>query len=161
MYVCRPAASTGHVKAYFLRRSGSVDRRHGSPNPPPRSNLMIDDHTKVQAGHRKRNAYLYIRQSTPRQVLEHQESTQRQYGLRQQALRLGWAEEQIVVIDTDLGQSGASAADRVGFQRLVTEVSLGRAGLVLGLEVSRLARNCSDWHRLLEIYAFACTLILD
>jgi DNA invertase Pin-like site-specific DNA recombinase len=122
---------------------------------------MIDTQTKVQAGHRKRNAYLYIRQSTPRQVLEHQESTQRQYGLRQQALRLGWAEEQIVVIDTDLGQSGASAADRVGFQHLVTEVSLGRAGLVLGLEVSRLARNCSDWHRLLEICAFNGTLILD
>jgi DNA invertase Pin-like site-specific DNA recombinase len=122
---------------------------------------MIDAQTKVQAGHRKRNAYLYIRQSTPRQVLEHQESTQRQYGLRQQALRLGWAEEQIVVIDTDLGQSGASSADRAGFQRLVTEVSLGRAGLVLGLEVSRLARNCSDWHRLLEICAFSGTLILD
>jgi len=122
---------------------------------------MMDAQTKVQAGHRKRNAYLYIRQSTPRQVLEHQESTQRQYGLRQQALRLGWAEEQIVVIDTDLGQSGASAADRIGFQRLVTEVSLGRAGLVLGLEVSRLARNCSDWHRLLEICAFTGTLILD
>ena len=122
---------------------------------------MIDAQTKIQAGHRKRNAYLYIRQSTPRQVLEHQESTQRQYGLRQQALQLGWAEEQIVVIDTDLGQSGASAADRIGFQRLVTDVSLGRAGLVLGLEVSRLARNCSDWHRLLEICAFTDTLILD
>lgn len=122
---------------------------------------MIDAHSKVQPGHRKRNAYLYIRQSTPRQVFEHRESTQRQYGLRQQALRLGWAEEQIVVIDTDLGQSGASAADRVGFQRLVTEVSLGRAGLVLGLEVSRLARNCSDWHRLLEICAYTGTLILD
>ena len=75
--------------------------------------------------------------------------------------RCGWAEEQIVVIDTDLGQSGASATDRIGFQRLVTEVSLGRAGLVLGLEVSRLARNCSDWHRLLEICAFTGTLILD
>ena len=122
---------------------------------------MIDAQTKIQAAHRKRNAYLYIRQSTPRQVLEHQESTQRQYGLRQQALRLGWSEEQIVVIDTDLGQSGASAADRIGFQRLVTEVSLGRAGLVLGLEVSRLARNCSDWHRLLEICALTGTLILD
>jgi DNA invertase Pin-like site-specific DNA recombinase len=122
---------------------------------------MMDLDSKVQAAHRKRNAYLYIRQSTPRQVLEHQESTKRQYGLRQQALRLGWTDEQIVVIDTDLGQSGASAADRAGFQRLVTEVSLGRAGLVLGLEVSRLARNCSDWHRLLEICALAGTLILD
>ena len=121
----------------------------------------MEAQSKVQAAHRRRNAYLYIRQSTSRQVLEHQESTQRQYGLRQQALRLGWSEEQIIVIDTDLGQSGASAADRVGFQRLVAEVSLGRAGLVLGLEVSRLARNCSDWHRLLEICAVTGTLILD
>src|SRR4051812_24795776 len=102
---------------------------------------MTDTHAKVQAGHRRRNAYLDIRQSSPRQVLEHHESTHRQYWLRQHALRLGWSEEQIVVIDTDLGQSGASAADRVGFQRLVTEVSLGRAGLVLGLDVSRLARK--------------------
>src|ERR1700752_2739944 len=151
MCACRSTTSVGYVKCSFRQRYGSVDRRHGSRNPPPRSNFMIDADAKIQAEHRKRNAYLYVRQSTPRQVLEHQESTQRQYGLRQQALRLGWAEEQIIVIDTDLGQSGASAADRVGFQRLVTEVSLERAVLVLGLEVSRLARNCSDWHRLLEI----------
>ena len=96
---------------------------------------MIDAQTKVQAAHRKRYAYLYIRQSTPRQVLEHQESTQRQYGLRQQALRLGWSEEQIVVIDTDLGQSGASAADRAGFQQLVTEVSLEKEQSRAAIEV--------------------------
>ena len=106
---------------------------------------------KVMAGHLQHNAYLYVRQSSLRQVMEHTESTQRQYGLRQRAVALGWPAEQILVIDSDLGQSGASAVDREGFQKLVTEVSLGRAGIVLGLEVSRLARNSTDWHRLLEI----------
>jgi DNA invertase Pin-like site-specific DNA recombinase len=110
---------------------------------------------KVQATHLARTAYLYVRQSTLRQVVENTESTQRQYALRQRAIALGWPAERIVVIDSDLGQSGASAADRAGFQRLVTEVSLGRAGIVLGLEVSRLARNSTDWHRLLEICALA------
>jgi len=108
-------------------------------------------HQKVNAGHLKRNAYLYVRQSTLRQVLENSESTKRQYGLRQRAVALGWPVEHIIVIDSDLGQSSASAADREGFQKLVTEVSLGKAGIVLGLEVSRLARNSTDWHRLLEI----------
>lgn len=116
---------------------------------------------KVKPSHLKRNAYLYVRQSTLRQVFENTESTQRQYALRQRAVALGWLLDRIIVIDTDLGQSGASAADRAGFQRLVTEVSLGRAGIVLGLEVSRLARNSMDWHRLLEICALADTLILD
>jgi len=113
------------------------------------------------ACHLSRNAYLYIRQSTIRQVFENTESTQRQYALRERAIALGWSSDQIVVIDSDQGQSGASAADREGFQRLVSEVGLGRAGIVLGLEVSRLARNCSDWHRLLEICALSNTLILD
>jgi DNA invertase Pin-like site-specific DNA recombinase len=123
--------------------------------------MTIEAHQKVQATHLKRSAYLYVRQSTPRQVLENTESTQRQYALRQRAVALGWSSEQILVIDTDLGHSAASAADREGFQKLVTEVSLGRAGIVLGLEVSRLARNSTDWHRLLEICALTDTLILD
>lgn len=118
-------------------------------------------HHKVKTTHLKRQAYLYIRQSTLRQVFDHSESTKRQYALRQRAVALGWPEERIIVIDSDLGQSGASAADREGFKRLVTEVSLGRAGIVLGLEVSRLARNSTDWHRLLEICALTDTLILD
>lgn len=117
--------------------------------------------TKVTAEHLRRNAYLYVRQSTLKQVIHNTESTQRQYDLRGRAIRLGWAAEQIIVIDTDQGQSGASAADRDGFQRLVAEVSMGRAGIVLGLEVSRLARNNADWHRLLEICALSGTLILD
>jgi len=116
---------------------------------------------RVTAGHLKRNAYLYVRQSTIRQVFENTESTKRQYALRQNAIALGWAAEQIVVIDSDLGQSGASAVDREGFQKLVAEVGMGKAGIVLGLEVSRLARNSTDWHRLLEICALADTLILD
>jgi DNA invertase Pin-like site-specific DNA recombinase len=118
-------------------------------------------HEKVNAGHLKRNAYLYIRQSTLRQVLENTESTLRQYDLRQRAVALGWPVERIIIIDSDLGQSAATAADREGFQKLVTEVSLEKAGIVLGLEVSRLARNSTDWHRLLEICALTDTLILD
>src|SRR3954469_15679921 len=122
---------------------------------------MSADLQKVNAAHLKRNAYLYVRQSTPRQVLENSESTKRQYALRQRAAALGWPAERIVVIDSDLGHSGASAVDREGFQKLVAEVGMGHAGLVIGLEVSRLARNSSDWHRLLEICALTGTLILD
>lgn len=116
---------------------------------------------KVTSEHLKRAAYLYVRQSSLHQVLENTESTERQYALRRRAIALGWPAEQVVVIDHDQGQSGASAADRAGFQRLVAEVGLGKAGIVMGLEVSRLARNCADWHRLLEICALSGTLILD
>jgi DNA invertase Pin-like site-specific DNA recombinase len=116
---------------------------------------------KVTTEHLQRSAYLYVRQSTLHQVLENTESTERQYALRQRAVALGWPQEQIVVIDHDQAQSGASASDRAGFQRLVGDVGLGKAGIVMGLEVSRLARNCADWHRLLEICALTHTLILD
>ena len=108
------------------------------------TNLM---HQKITARHLSRKAYLYVRQSTLRQVLENTESTKRQYALRERALALGWPLERIVIIDSDQGQSGASAQDRAGFQRLVAEVGMSHAGLVMGLEVSRLARNSSDWHR--------------
>jgi len=119
------------------------------------------NHPKVTAHHLARSAYLYVRQSTMRQVVENTESTERQYALRQRAVALGWPSDSVVVIDSDLGQSGAHAADRAGFQQLVAEVGMGRAGIVLGLEVSRLARNSTDWHRLLEICAVTDTLILD
>ena len=115
---------------------------------------------QISATHLQRNAYLYVRQSTLRQVIENTESTQRQYALQQRAIALGWTEQQIQIIDDDLGESGASTT-RDGFRKLVTEVSLGHAGIVMGLEVSRLARNSSDWHRLLEICALSGTLILD
>jgi DNA invertase Pin-like site-specific DNA recombinase len=117
--------------------------------------------SKVTATHLSRAAYLYVRQSTLRQVLTNTESAVRQYALRQKAIGLGWLTERIITIDTDQGQSGASAADREGFQRLVAEVGMGRAGIVLGLEVSRLARNNADWHRLLELCALSKTLICD
>lgn len=117
--------------------------------------------SKVTAEHLRRLAYLYIRQSTLRQVHENCESTARQYDLKRRAQALGWTTDQVIVIDEDLGLSGATAAGRNGFQRLVAEVGLGRVGVVMGLEVSRLARSSTDWHRLLEICALADTLILD
>ena len=116
---------------------------------------------KVTQKHLEHDAYLYIRQSTPRQVLENTESTQRQYALRDRAVSLGWPLERIHVIDCDLGKSGSQSAGRDGFQKLVSEVALGKAGLVMGLEVSRLARNSADWHRLLELCSLAGALILD
>jgi DNA invertase Pin-like site-specific DNA recombinase len=121
----------------------------------------MNQSSKVQPHHLENAAYLYIRQSSMRQVVENVESTKRQYALRGRAIALGWREDQIIVVDNDQGESGASAAWRQGFQRLVSEVGMGRAGIVMGLEVSRLARNNADWHRLLEICALTDTLILD
>ncbi|MGH8524216.1 MAG: recombinase family protein, partial [Gammaproteobacteria bacterium] len=123
--------------------------------------MSTESSQKITAAHLKRDAFLYVRQSSLRQVVENTESTQRQYALRERAVALGWPIERIHVIDSDLGRSGAQAVDRDGFQRLVSEVAMGHAGIVLGLEVSRLARNNADWHRLLEISALAGTLILD
>src|SRR5712691_972273 len=122
--------------------------------------MNIEMHNKITATHLQRQAYLYVRQSTLRQVLENTESTKRQYALRERAVALGWPPDRIVVIDSDLGQSGADS-DRLGFQKLVAAVGMGEVGVVLGLEVSRLARSSSDWHRLLEICALTDTLILD
>jgi DNA invertase Pin-like site-specific DNA recombinase len=116
---------------------------------------------KVQSWHRDRLAVVYIRQSTPQQVLDHQESTRLQYGLVARARDLGWAPDRVLVIDDDLGKSGAHAEGRLGFQRLVSEVSLDHVGLILGVEMSRLARSCADWHQLLEICALFGTLIAD
>jgi len=117
--------------------------------------------SKVTPAHLSRQALLYVRQSSLKQVIHNTESALRQYDLRGRAIALGWDTSQITVIDIDQGRSGASAADREGFQQLVAEVSLGRAGIVLGLECSRLARNNADWHQLLEICALTGTLICD
>jgi excisionase family DNA binding protein len=116
---------------------------------------------KIQARHCDRHAVVYVRQSTLRQVEQNRESTRLQYGLADRACQLGWRRDQVVVIDDDLGRSGASTSDRPGFQRLVAEVGLGHVGLVLGIEVSRLARSCRDWHQLLEMCALFDTLIGD
>jgi DNA invertase Pin-like site-specific DNA recombinase len=122
---------------------------------------MSDSQTKVTADHLRRDAYLYVRQSSLYQVANNTESARRQYDLRGRAVALGWPADRVVVIDVDQGQSGASATDREGFQRLVADVSLQKAGIVLGLECSRLARNNADWHRLLELCALSGTLICD
>jgi DNA invertase Pin-like site-specific DNA recombinase len=116
---------------------------------------------KVFPRHRDRLAVVYVRQSSPRQVLENRESTALQYCLRDRAVALGWAEAQVLVIDEDLGQSGQSVAGRPGFQRLLAEVGLDHVGLVLGIEMSRLARSCRDWHQLLELCAVFGTLLGD
>jgi len=117
--------------------------------------------SKVTAAQLSRTALLYVRQSSLKQVIHNTESAIRQYDLRGKAIALGWSADQITVIDIDQGHSGASAADREGFQHLVAEVSLGRAGIVLGLECSRLARNSADWHQLLELCGMTGTLICD
>jgi DNA invertase Pin-like site-specific DNA recombinase len=116
---------------------------------------------KIQPDHLERLSFIYVRQSSLAQVFQNTASTARQYDLVQRALDLGWPRERIVVIDQDQGQSGASATGRDGFQSLISEVGLGRAGAVLCLEASRLARSCSDWYRLIEICALADTLVVD
>jgi DNA invertase Pin-like site-specific DNA recombinase len=116
---------------------------------------------KVRSWHRERLAIVYVRQSTVQQVVDHQESTRLQYGLKTRAEALGWAGDRVMVIDDDLGKSGATVEGRAGFQRLVSEVSLDHVGIILGAEMSRLARSCKDWHQLLEICALFGTLIAD
>src|SRR6476661_6382655 len=116
---------------------------------------------KVAASHRSRDAYVYVRQSTPSQIVHHTESLARQYELRERAVMLGWPAHQVVVIDADLGRSGAQTAGRTGFKELVADVGLGKVGIVLGIEVSRLARNNADWYQLLDLCALTDTLIAD
>jgi DNA invertase Pin-like site-specific DNA recombinase len=117
--------------------------------------------TKIQPSHRQRQAVVYLRQSSPKQVLKNCESAINQRSLRSRLLELGWRKDQIVLIDDDQGQSGKHAEGREGFQRLVADVSLRKVGLIIGSEVSRLSRNCADWHRLLELCALFDTLIAD
>ncbi len=124
------------------------------PSRPPRSEKIVDHHLQ-------RRAIVYVRQSTQQQVLEHRESTARQYALTDRAYALGWPRSAIEVIDEDQGVSGSSVEGRSGFQRLLAEISVDRVGLILGLEMSRLARSCKDWHALLELCAIYHTLLAD
>jgi len=121
----------------------------------------MTDPSKIQPAHTQRAAYVYIRQSTPGQVEHNRESTARQYALADRACQLGWQKEQVVLIDEDLGLSGSSTDKRAGFARLISAVALAEVGIVLGLEVSRLARNNADWYRLLELCGITDTLIGD
>ena len=126
--------------------------------PEPRSSGTSD---KIRRPHLERLAVVYVRQSTQRQVLENRESTELQYKLTRRAEELGWRPDRVLVIDEDLGHSGTSAADRAGFQRLLAEVGLNHVGLILGSEMSRLARSCKDWYQLLELAAVFGVLIAD
>ena len=120
-----------------------------------------DTAQRVSVAHRAKLAYIYVRQSTTVQVRQHQESTELQYRLVDRAAGLGWPRERIAVIDDDLGKSGASGTERHGFQRLIAEIGLGKAGLVLSLDASRLARNNRDWHQLLELCSIFGVVIGD
>lgn len=137
-----------------MMRLSATDNETGSPRDALR-------HEKISAWHRDRRAVVYVRQSTPQQVLAHHESTRLPYGLVERAQTWGWAPERILVIDDDLGRSGATADGRTGFPRLVAEVSLDHVGLIRGLEMSRLARSHKDWQQLLELCALFRTLIAD
>ena len=116
---------------------------------------------RIEPAQLRRRAFIYVRQSSPTQVERNRESTQRQYELADRARCLGWSPERVEVIDEDLGRSAASSAARTGFTRLTAEVALGQAGIVLGLEASRLARNNTDWYRLLDLCSLTDTLIGD
>jgi DNA invertase Pin-like site-specific DNA recombinase len=129
-------------------------------NPNACDPLPLGEH-KATPRHRDRLAVVYVRQSSVHQVQRHRESTQLQYGLVEHAVRLGWPRERVLVLDEDLGLSGASAQTRSGFQRLLSEVALGHVGLILGVEMSRLARSCKDWYQLLELCAIFGALIYD
>jgi DNA invertase Pin-like site-specific DNA recombinase len=121
----------------------------------------MTDPSKIKPAHLQRAAYVYIRQSTPGQVEHNRESTARQYALADKAHQLGWPKAQVVIVDEDLGLSGSGTDKRSGFARLTSEVALAHVGIVLGLEVSRLARNNADWYRLLELCGVTDTLIGD
>ena len=132
-----------------------------SAKDSPTASPLWRPSSKIRDRHWQRLAVVYIRQSSPHQVLENRESRERQYGLAQLAQQFGWPADRVLVIDEDQGLSGKSSENREGFQRLLTEVTLDHVGLVLGLELSRLARSCKDWHHLVEVCAVFDTLLYD
>jgi DNA invertase Pin-like site-specific DNA recombinase len=131
------------------------------PAGTPGDMTMSLPSSKVTDGHQQRKAVVYIRQSTPQQVIEHRESADRQYSLVHRATLLGWPQERVEVVDEDQGRSGQTAEGRLGFQYLLAEVGLDHVGIILGLEMSRLARSNKDWHQLLELCAIFHTLLAD
>src|SRR5271154_516467 len=121
------------------------------PEPPIQWRRPMTDLSRIKPSHTARASYIYVRQSSPSQVEHNRESTARQYALADRACQLGWQKDQVVIIDDDLGLSGATTDKRSGFARMISEVALGHIGIILGLEVSRLARHNADWYRLLEL----------
>lgn len=132
-----------------------------APTRPAAATFGLGSTSKIRDVHFNRLAMVYVRQSTPQQVLENRESRERQYALAEFAQRLGWPAERVVVIDEDQGQSGKTADPRSGFQQLMTEVSLNHVGMVLGLELSRLSRSNKDWHQLIDVCGIFNTLLCD
>lgn len=129
--------------------------------PTPLMPPTLRSSPKIRDRHRDRLAVVYVRQSSPHQVLENRESRERQYGLAMLAQQFGWPADRVLVIDEDQGLSGKRAENRGGFQRLLNEVAMDHVGMVLGLELSRLARSCKDWHHLVEVCAVFDTLLYD
>jgi DNA invertase Pin-like site-specific DNA recombinase len=140
---------------------GEDQENRSAPTRPMAATFGLGSTAKIRDLHVERLAMVYVRQSTPQQVLENRESRERQYALAEFAQRLGWPAERVVVVDDDQGQSGKAAAERSGFQRLMTEVSLNHVGVVLGLELSRLARSNKDWHQLIDVCGIFNTLLCD
>ena len=139
-----------------------VDRENGETDlNPATATSGLRSTSKIRDRHFDRLAMVYVRQSSPQQVLENRESRERQYALAELAQRLGWAPKRVVIVDEDQGQSGKSADNRSGFQRLMTEVSLNDVGIVLGLELSRLSRSNKDWHQLIDVCGIFNTLLCD
>lgn len=118
-------------------------------------------HPQVKASHLAREAYLYVRQATPEQTSQHGQRLQSQYNLHRQAVALGWPAERVIVIDSDIGHSGASTTGRLGFQQLMRQVRRGCVGVVMALDRSRLSRNALDWRRLVDACVMSDTLLLD
>jgi DNA invertase Pin-like site-specific DNA recombinase len=116
---------------------------------------------KVEHQHTGKPAYIYLRQSTMAQVHNHQESTERQYALKDKALQLGWTSSMIRILDRDLGVSGAHMTGREDFKTIVADVSMSKVGAIFAIEASRLARSCADWHRLIELCSLTNTLVID
>ena len=139
------------------RRAAAPAHAGAAPGDMPMSLLS----PKIRAWHLQRKAVVYIRQSTPQQVLDHRESADRQYGLVHRAAALGWPQAGVQVVDEDQGRSGQTAEGRPGFQYLLAEVGLDHVGIIFGLEMSRLARSNKDWHQLLELCAIFRTLLAD
>jgi DNA invertase Pin-like site-specific DNA recombinase len=141
--------------------TGSTAANREAIDPATRPIQRGSRSSKILARHLDRLAIVYIRQSSPQQVIEHKESRERQYALADTAVILGWRKDRVSIIDEDQGQSGRTAASRTGFQRLLAEVTMDHVGLVLGLEMSRLSRSSKDWHHLLEVCALFGTLLAD
>ena len=140
-------------------RTTSAKKISTQQSPP--SSSVWQPSSKIRDRHWQRLAIVYIRQSSPHQVLENRESRERQYALAQVAQQFGWPADRVLVMDEDQGTSGKASENCNGFQRLLTEVALDHVGLMLGLELSRLARSCKDWHHLVEVCAVFDTLLYD